>query len=199
MKQHNAIVKSAKIINVISAALMSLAGLLLLVIPTLEVSYAQRILFGCLFGLTGAAKLFGYFSNDLYRLAFQFDFAIGVFCELLVVLIFLLPKTTFNFLPALVSVYILLDGLLKLQTSLDARRFGMRRWLIILLTALLLCLGGIFAVYTRFADLLHSVAIVGAVLIADGLENIWITAYTVRVRAKKKQLSEHFGLDELEN
>lgn len=198
MKQHNAIVKSAKIINVISAALMSLAGLLLLVIPTLEVSYAQRILFGCLFGLTGAAKLFGYFSNDLYRLAFQFDFAIGVFCELLVVLIFLLPKTTFNFLPALVSVYILLDGLLKLQTSLDARRFGMRRWLIILLTALLLCLGGIFAVYTRFADLLHSVAIVGAVLIADGLENIWITAYTVRVRAKKKQLSEHFGLDELE-
>lgn len=199
MKQHNAIVKSAKIINVISAALMSLAGLLLLVIPTLEVSYAQRILFGCLFGLTGAAKLFGYFSNDLYRLAFQFDFAIGVFCELLVVLIFLLPETTFNFLPALVSVYILLDGLLKLQTSLDARRFGMRRWLIILLTALLLCLGGIFAVYTRFADLLHSVAIVGAVLIADGLENIWITAYTVRVRAKKKQLSEHFGLDELEN
>lgn len=198
MKQHNAIVKSAKIINVISAALMSLAGLLLLVIPTLEVSYAQRILFGCLFGLTGAAKLFGYFSNDLYRLAFQFDFAIGVFCELLVVLIFLLPKTTFNFLPALVSVYILLDGLLKLQTSLDARRFGMRRWLIILLTALLLCLGGIFAVYTRFADLLHSVAIVGAVLIADGLENIWITAYTVRVRARKKQLSEHFGLDELE-
>lgn len=199
MKQHNAIVKSAKIINVISAALMSLAGLLLLVIPTLEVSYAQRILFGCLFGLTGAAKLFGYFSNDLYRLAFQFDFAIGVFCELLVVLIFLLPETTFNYLPALVSVYILLDGLLKLQTSLDARRFGMRRWLIILLTALLLCLGGIFAVYTRFADLLHSVAIVGAVLIADGLENIWITAYTVRVRAKKKQLSEHFGLDELEN
>lgn len=199
MKQHNAIVKSAKIINVISAALMSLAGLLLLVIPTLEVSYAQRILFGCLFGLTGAAKLFGYFSNDLYRLAFQFDFAIGVFCELLVVLIFLLPETTFNFLPALVSVYILLDGLLKLQTSLDARRFGMRRWLIILLTALLLCLGGIFAVYTRFADLLHSVAIVGAVLIADGLENIWITAYTVRVRARKKQLSEHFGLDELEN
>ena len=198
MKQHYGIVKSAKIINVVSAALMSLAGLLLLVVPTLEVSGAQRILFGCLFGLTGAAKLFGYFSNDLYRLAFQFDFAIGVFCELLMVLIFLLPETTFIYLPTLVSVYILLDGLLKLQTSLDARRFGMRRWLIILLTALLLCLGGIFAVYTRFADLLHSVAIVGAVLIADGLENIWITAYTVRVRAKKKQLSEHFGLDELE-
>ena len=198
MKQHNTIVKSAKITNVISAALMSLAGLLLLVIPTLEVSYAQRILFGCLFGLTGAAKLFGYFSNDLYRLAFQFDFAIGVFCEILVVLIFLLPETTFNYLPALVSVYVLLDGLLKLQTSLDARRFGMRRWLIILLTALLLCLGGGFAVYTLFADILHSVAIVGAVLIADGLENIWITAYTVRVRAKKKQVSEHFGLDELE-
>lgn len=198
MKQHYGIVKSAKIINVVSAALMSLAGLLLLVVPTLEVSGAQRILFGCLFGLTGAAKLFGYFSNDLYRLAFQFDFAIGVFCEFLMVLIFLLPETTFIYLPTLVSVYILLDGLLKLQTSLDARRFGMRRWLIILLTALLLCLGGGFAVYTLSVGILRNVAVIGGILIADGLENIWITAYTVRIRAKKKNVSEHFGLDELE-
>ena len=59
MKQHNGVVKSAKIINVISAGLMSLAGLLLLVIPNLETMVAQRIVLGSLFGLTGAAKIFG--------------------------------------------------------------------------------------------------------------------------------------------
>lgn len=198
MNQHYGIVKSAKIINVASAALMSLAGLLLLIVPTMEAFAAQRILLGSLFALTGLAKLFGYFSNDLYRLAFQFDFAIGVFCELLAVLIFLLPETAFDYLPALISVYVLLDGLLKLQTSLDARRFGMHRWMIILATSVLLSLGGGFAVYAVSFGLLRYFAIVGIMLIADGFENIFVTAYTVRVRARKKQVSEHFGLDESE-
>lgn len=198
MNRHYGIVKSAKIINMASAALMSLAGLLLLIVPTLDAFQAQRILLGSLFALTGLAKLFGYFSNDLYRLAFQFDFAIGVFCELLAALIFLLPETAFSYLPPLISVYILLDGLLKLQMSFDARRFGMHRWMVILATSVLLCLGGGFAVYVVSIGLVRYIAIVGAMLIADGFENIFVTAYTVRVRARKKQLSEHFGLDESE-
>ena len=37
---------------------------------------------------------------------------------------------------------------------------------------------------------------VGIALALDGLQNGWITAYTVRVRARKKHLTEHFGLDE---
>ena len=37
---------------------------------------------------------------------------------------------------------------------------------------------------------------VGIALTVDGLENAWITAYTVRVRARKKHLSEHFGLED---
>lgn len=198
MNQHYGIVKSAKIINVASAALMSLAGLLLLIVPTMEAFTAQRILLGSLFALTGLAKLFGYFSNDLYRLAFQFDFAIGAACEFMTALIFLLPETAFRYLPAVIAAYVLLDGLLKLQTSLDARRFGMHRWMIILATSVLLSLGGGFAVYAVSFGLFRYFAIVGIMLIADGFENIFVTAYTVRVRAKKKQVSEHFGLDETE-
>ena len=126
MKQHNRIVRSAKILNVISAGLMFVTGLLLLVIPNLGTTTAQRILLGVLFGLTGGAKIFGYFSNDLYRLAFQFDFAIGVYCELLTLLIALLPERVFDALPLLISVYVTLDALLKLQMSFDAKRFGMK-------------------------------------------------------------------------
>ena len=110
MKQHNRIVRSAKILNVISAGLMFVTGLLLLVIPNLGTTTAQRILLGVLFGLTGGAKIFGYFSNDLYRLAFQFDFAIGVYCELLTLLIALLPERVFDALPLLISVYVTLDA-----------------------------------------------------------------------------------------
>lgn len=196
MKQHNGVVKSAKIINVISAGLMSLAGLLLLVIPNLETMVAQRIVLGTLFGLTGAAKIFGYFSNDLYRLAFQFDLAIGIFCILLTLLTELMPEYAFGTLPIIFAVYVGLDGLLKIQTSLDARRFGMKSWIVMLITAVVLFGAGAFAVGAVLAQLLRPNAVVGIALMADGLENIWITASTVRIRARKKNLSGQFGLEE---
>ncbi|MGM9563132.1 MAG: DUF308 domain-containing protein [Faecousia sp.] len=196
MKQHNGVVKSAKIINVISAALMSLAGLLLLVIPNLETMVAQRIVLGTLFGLTGAAKIFGYFSNDLYRLAFQFDLAIGIFCILLTLLTELMPEYAFGTLPIIFAVYVSLDGLLKIQTSIDARRFGMKSWIVMLITAVLLFGAGGFALGAVLAQRLRPNAIVGIALMADGLENIWITASTVRIRARKKNLSGQFGLEE---
>ena len=196
MKQHNGVVKSAKIINVISAGLMSLAGLLLLVIPNLETMVAQRIVLGSLFGLTGAAKIFGYFSNDLYRLAFQFDLAIGIFCILLTLLTELMPEYAFGTLPIIFAVYVSLDGLLKIQTSIDARRFGMKSWIVMLITAVMLFGAGGFALGAVLAQLLRPNAVVGIALMADGLENIWITASTVRIRARKKNLSGQFGLEE---
>ena len=35
----------------------------------------------------------------------------------------------------------------------------------------------------------------GGALGLDGLQNAWITMHTVRVRARKKNLSEKFGLE----
>lgn len=196
MKQHNTIVRSAKILNVISAGLMFVTGLLLLVIPNLGTTTAQRILLGVLFGLTGGAKIFGYFSNDLYRLAFQVDFAIGIFCEMLTLLIVLMPERVFDALPLLISVYVTLDALLKLQMSFEAKRFGMKSWVALFVTALFLCCVGGFAVASTVAGLMRYVATVGIALMVDGLENAWVTAHTVRIRAKKKNVSVHFGIEE---
>lgn len=196
MKRHYGVVKSAKIINVISACLMFLAGLLLLVIPNLGGFTAQRIMLSILFGLTGAAKVFGYFSNDLYRLAFQFDFATGVFCILLAVLTALVPENMFHALYLLIAAYVTLDALMKVQISIDAKHFGMTRWLMILISSLLLCGAGGFYVGAVVAELMRMPAIIGIALMADGLENIWVTAYTVRVQTKKKSLPEEFDVEE---
>lgn len=198
MKQHNGVVWSAKILNVISAGFMFLAGLLLLVIPNLGNVLAQRILLGVLFGLTGGAKIFGYYSNDLYRLAFQYDFAVGIFCEVMTLLVVFTPLRTFNTLPLLISTFVVLDALLKLQMSFDARRFGMKSWVALFVTALLVCGVGGFAIGAVLAELMSYVAIVGIALMVDGLENAWVTAHTVRIRAKKKNFSHRFGLDEEE-
>ena len=83
MKQNDNLVKLAKITNTAASFLIFLAGLMLIFLPSTEVTSLQRTVLAVLFLLTGAAKMIGYYSNDLYRLAFQFDFAIGILCALL--------------------------------------------------------------------------------------------------------------------
>ncbi len=195
-KGSNAVVRSAKIINIISASLMLVAGVLLMTIDSLEEILAQRILLGILFGLTGGAKIFGFFSNDLYRLAFQYDFAVGIFCELLTLLLVLSPAQNYEMLHMLLAMYVLIDALLKVQMSMDARKFGMKCWGVILGTALGLGVAGAFAAAAIQTELLRGVVTVGIALGLDGMENCWITAYTVRIRAKKKNFSERFGIKE---
>ena len=196
MRRNNAVVRSAKVINIVSASLMIVAGVLLMTIDSMEEILAQRIMLGVLFGLTGGAKLFGFFSNDLYRLAFQYDFAFGIYCELLTLLLVLSPAQNYDMLHLLLVAYALFDALLKTQMSLDARRFGMKSWGLILGTALALGVTGAFAAAALQTQLVRALFLVGFALALDGVENCWITAYTVRIRAKKKDLSRHFTMEE---
>ncbi len=196
MKSKNAVVISAKVINIISASTMIVAGILLMTIGSMEEILAQRILLGILFALTGGAKIFGFFSNDLYRLAFQYDLASGIFCALLALLLVLNPSQNYEVLHLLLVAYVLFDALLKVQMSLDARRFGMRSWGVILGTALGLVVLGAFSVAALQAELVRALFLVGLALALDGVENCWVTAYTVRVRAKKKNFSDRFGIED---
>ena len=171
MKSNNAVVRSAKIINLVSAALMVVSGVLLMVLNAMETVLAQRIMLGILFGLTGAAKIFGFFSNDLYRLAFQYDFAYGIYCELLTLLLVFSPEQGYEVLHMLLVAYVIFDGLSKAQMSLDARKFGMKSWGVILGTALLAVAIALFAAVAMQSHILSPVFLVGLALSVDGAEN----------------------------
>ena len=95
----------------------------------------------------------------------------------------------------LLSVYVILDALLKLQIAMDARRFGMESWIAILCSSLLLGFGGLFALSALYSSFLTPSVAIGIALGLDGLQNAWITMHTVRVRARKKNLPEKFGLE----
>ncbi len=199
MKKNSNIVRGARITNVISACITVLSGLALVFFPEMDsLILSQRVFLSILFALIGAAKLLGYFSNDLYRLAFQFDFAIGIFCWIISLLIILAPARSVPMIPTLLSVYVVLDALLKIQISTDARGFGMTCWIGMIASSVCLFVVSILAVASIYWQWMPETRAVGIALAIDGLENVWITAYTVRVRARKKHLCEHFGLDDAE-
>lgn len=171
---------------------VGLAMLIFREIPT----NVETIILSVLCILVGGAKILGYFSNDLYRLAFQFDLAIGLFLAIIGVLTLIVGSKDPLGTVRLFGIYIFIDGLLKLQTAFDAKKFGIARWLVILLTAILMVGVGIVGLLASYLEQISQLIVLDVSLMLDGLVNIWITAYTVRIRAKKKNLEERFGLKE---
>ncbi|MBE6630829.1 MAG: DUF308 domain-containing protein [Ruminococcaceae bacterium] len=176
------IVKEARAIHVVSSLLFALAGVFLLVWPEIGTLISRYLIGGC-FILFGLARLLGYFSNDLYRLAFQYDLGLGGFCAVFGVLSIISPDNIQMVLPYTIGVYVLIDSLLKLQTAFDAKAFGMKHWYGLLISALLLILSAITLMV--MTPKLHVPAFVPVVLILHSAESIWNTLGTVRVRAKK--------------
>lgn len=188
------IVKEAKIINIIIYSFMAAVGLFLLLFTGLT-SVQEAIIISVLCILAGGAKILGYFSNDLYRLAFQFDFATGLFLIIIGIIFLFTGLQDSQANEKMFGIYVFIDGLLKLQIAFDAKKFGINKWFIILMTALLLVGVGIMTLLAPYTKLLSLFILTSAAMILDGLVNIWITAYTVRIRARKKNLEERFGLD----
>ena len=67
----------AKIGYIVISVILCLLGTLLLLFPTVSVR-VMGILCGITLVVFGAIKLVGYFSRDLFRLAFQNDLASGI-------------------------------------------------------------------------------------------------------------------------
>ncbi|MBQ8341505.1 MAG: DUF308 domain-containing protein [Clostridia bacterium] len=181
MKRAN-IVKEARVIHVIAAVFLVLAGILFVAWSDAGDTVTRWALGGALC-VIGAARVLGYFANDLYRLAFQYDLALGLFCIIFAVLSVIRPDSIRNVIPYAVGVYVLMDGLLKLQTAFDAKAFGMKHWVGLLSSSVVVSVFGILVLVgsTMWTPQL----LVGIALVLDGAENIWNTMGTVRVRAKK--------------
>jgi uncharacterized membrane protein HdeD (DUF308 family) len=184
-------VKQAKIINIATATSLFLVGVLLL-LPLMELN-TEKFVIGGLCAVVGAAKIYGYFANDLYRLAFQYDMAIGLYALIFSILFLVSPERFNAVFSPVIGTYVLLEGTFKLQVAFDARRFGMLQWHLMLGTALTLCAIGVLTVISYYSDLLSETLFRAIALMAIGAENAWITLYTVRVRTKKKKFSDWVG------
>lgn len=174
------VVRTAKISYIVMSALFCVLGIVLLAARDLSVS-VLGVLVGAMLIAFGIVKLIGYFSRDLYRLAFQFDLALGIFLAVLGLIILLNPTRAMTFLCLMLGIAIMADGLFKLQTALDARRFGLRSWGLILAFALLTgAIGGLLA--ARPAESVRTLMILfGLSALFEGLLNLCVALFAVKI------------------
>ena len=179
---NSAIVKSAKIMHLCSAVIFLVAGLLLALVPDFEDSGAFRnTVVGIASIIIGATGIYGYFSNDMYRLAFQLDFALGIFNVIFGILLLINPVQLSVLLPTAVSILTLLDGGNKSQMAIEGKRFGIQKWYLVLVSAVLEIAAGVVLILLAYHG--RDVrAWMGIAMGLVGVTNFWTTMYTVRVR-----------------
>ncbi|MCI9190137.1 MAG: hypothetical protein HFH84_11015 [Lachnospiraceae bacterium] len=156
------------------------AYILFIARPELSVKIIGRglgiamILFGCI-------RLVGYFSRDLFRLAFQYDLEFGILLIALGVIVFIRSPNVMNFIFIALGIAILADGLFKVQIAMDSKRFGIAAWWLILLLAVLTGFVGLLLVFRPVESAHVLTMLLGVSLLAEGILNLCVVVSTVKI------------------
>ena len=167
--------KTAKIGYIVMSVLFCVLGVVLLFTPGVSALWIGRLL-GIGLILFGAIKLVGYFSRDLFRLAFQYDLAFGLLLMVLGIVTLSHPGDALSFLCVMFGIPVLADGLFKIQIAMDSRQFGIRNWWLVLVLAALTCVVGVVLVFRPMTGVRALTA-----LMCDGVLNLSVALCTVKI------------------
>ena len=152
-----------------------ITGFLCIVDPEL-IQLHSRTLAGVILITYGIIKIIGYFSKDLYCLAFQYDFACGIFLIVLGIAVLCVgARFKDSSLLAALGILILLDSLLSIQTALDSKKFGLSSWKYILIFSMITGAFGVLVI------LKSTITFAGCALLAEGGMRHYIVHHTVRL------------------
>ena len=101
----------AKIGYIITSVLFCIVGILFIAMPEISTRIVG-VGIGAVTIVFGIAKLIGYFSKDLYRLAFQFDLEFGIIMVVLGTIVLFHPENLMAFIAAAFGIAILFAGLI---------------------------------------------------------------------------------------
>lgn len=170
----------AKTGYVVMSVVFCVVGVLFIALPARSAVMIGRVL-GAAMAVFGAVKLVGYFSRDLYRLAFQYDLEFGILLIALGVIVLLRTNGVMDFICIAAGVAILADGLFKIQIAIDSRRFGIRDWWLILALAVVAGGVGLMLIFRPWESVQVLTVLLGAALLAEGVLNLCVALSAVKI------------------
>lgn len=129
----------------------------------------------------GIVKIIGYCSDDLYKLAFQYDLACGILLIVVGIIVLGCNLRIRQYLSPALGLLILVDAVLKVQTSKDARKFGLETWNWILTFSIIAGVFGVLIIVKPFSGIRPSHVIDGCGLLAEGVMNHLTVRETVKI------------------
>ena len=170
----------AKIGYIVMSVMICIAGALFIALPDISITMIG-ISMGIAMIVFGIVKLVGYFSRDLFRLAFQFDLELGILLLVLGLIVLIRPDDLMTFICIALGISILTDGLFKVQIALDSKRFGIKSWWVILALAVVTGTIGVFLIFRSAKSAQFLTVLLGVSILAEGILNLYTVISTVLI------------------
>ena len=162
------------------SVMFCIAGALFIALPDISITMIG-ISMGIAMIVFGIVKLVGYFSRDLFRLAFQFDLEFGILLLVLGLIVLIRPDDLMTFICIALGISILTDGLFKVQIALDSKRFGIKSWWVILALAVVAGTIGVFLIFRSAKSAQFLTVLLGVSILAEGILNLYTVISTVLI------------------
>ena len=170
----------AKIGYIVMSVMFCIAGALFIALPDISITMIG-ISMGIAMIVFGIVKLVGYFSRDLFRLAFQFDLELGILLLVLGLIVLIRPDDLMSFMCIALGISILTDGLFKVQIALDSKRFGIKSWWVILTLAVVAGTIGVLLIFRSAKSAKFLTVLLGVSILAEGILNLYTVISTVLI------------------
>lgn len=170
----------AKIGYIVMSVVFCAVGLMFIIRSDVSAAFLGYLL-GISMVVFGAIKIVGYFSKDLFRLAFQYDLEFGVILIVLGVIVLAKPLDVLNFVFIATGIATLADSLFRIRIAMDAKRFGIESWWMILAIAVATGAIGIILIVRPWESAGVLTVLLGISLLAEGLLNLCVAISTVKI------------------
>ena len=129
----------------------------------------------------GIVKIVGYFSKDLFRLAFQYDLEFGSILAILGIAVLVHPIHAVNLIVIAMGVLILADAFFKARIAKDSRNFGINDWWFIFGSAIVTGILGLLLMFRPGSSAETLITLLGVALVAEGILNLSVAICSVKI------------------
>lgn len=175
----------AKTGYIVMSIVFSVIGVLLIAMPDISAKVIGLSV-GIAMIVFGAVRLVGYFSKDLFRLAFQFDLGFGILMLALGVIVLTKPENLMPFLGVALGISVLIDSLFKIQIALDSKQFGIKSWWLIFAMAIITGIMGLILITHSAVGAQLLTILLGISFIIEGVLNLCTVVNTVLIVKNQK-------------
>lgn len=178
--------KNLKLSFIISSILYIALGVVLLVWPTTSLNIICYA-FGGITLVYGLARLASYLGNHENPSVLQGDLFFGVIMMGIGIFLLLKPDTILAILPIVIGLFIIFNSIIKLQYAFQLKSEYYDKWWILLYLGIATAALGTIVAVNPFEAMETTVMVMGSILVADGLSNIFTILFVTIILHRLKR------------
>lgn len=170
-------IRKSKWTYIIASVIFILLGLMLIFDPTTTGRKITFLIGGAIIAY-GAFRLVSYFIKNKGEKSVSIDVIIGTVLCICGLAIIIFSNDVFRILSLFVGIFLIIDGMLKLQTAINARRAGISSWWAVLAAAAACIAFGCILIFVPALRNNASAMALGIALLVDGAQNLISAIYS---------------------